>query len=520
VPTPADPSPADLAVQARSILKKYCQRCHGGDGTREGGFGYVLDRARLIERGKVVPGDPAQSRLLRRVTDGDMPPEDEQPRPAAAEVVILRHWIETGAPDFGPGETARPPVTAADLRRAIHHDLGALAEPNRRFAGYLTLAHLHNAGASPAELDLARQGVSKLLNSLSLAPRVIAPTAIDPARTVLRIDLRDYGWTEADWNRLAAADPYGSSLPLLRADWFAATASRPPFYRDLLRLPGTDRELEAQLGVDVAEDLHQARVARAGFNGSGVSRNNRLIERHDAPGGAYWRSYDFASNVGRRSLFAHPLGPDAGIHSFRHDGGEIIFCLPNGLQGYMLVDGDGRRIDKGPTAIVSDPRRPDRAVENGLSCIGCHAHGVIPRADQVREHVLGGRGAFGRDEAAAVLALYPARERFLAALVGDARRFVAALEAAGVAEDGPEPVAALARRYEAELGLAQAAAELGLSAGELLRGLDSSPELARILGPLRQAGGTVQREAFAVAFPDIVRCLGRGEAPHGGGAWR
>jgi hypothetical protein len=314
--------------------------------------------------------------------------------------------------------------------------------------------------------------------------------------------------------RCAAAT--GSARPLLRADWLVATAARPPFYHDILRLPASDRELEAQLRVDVAEDLRQARVARAGFNGSGVSRNNRLIERHESPHGAYWRSYDFAGNADRRGLFAHPLGPNAGIHSFQHDGGEIIFSLPNGLQGYMLVDGRGRRIDKGPLAIVSDPRRPDRAVENGLSCLSCHVRGVIPRADQVREHVLGGRGAFGDVEAAAVLALYPPRESFLAALEDDARRFVAALEAAGVAVDGPEPVAALAQHYEGELSRAQAAAELGLSPDELVRGLDVSPPLARILGQLRQAGGTVQREAFAAAYPELLRCLGRGGAPHGG----
>ena len=72
--------------------------------------------------------------------------------------------------------------------------------------------------------------------------------------------------------------------------------------------------------VDVTLNIQQERVARAGFIGSGISRNNRLIERHDSIHGAYWRTYDFDAipqNLidrdillpDRRNLFAYPLGP-------------------------------------------------------------------------------------------------------------------------------------------------------------------------------------------------------------------
>ena len=81
--------------------------------------------------------------------------------------------------------------------------------------------------------------------------------------------------------------------------------------------------------VDATEDINDADVLRAGFNGSGISRNNRLIERHETPFGAYWKSYDFGSSTGRKNLFASPLGPGPGANTFRHDGGEIIFTLPN-----------------------------------------------------------------------------------------------------------------------------------------------------------------------------------------------
>ena len=32
---------------------------------------------------------------------------------------------------------------------------------------------------------------------------------------------------------------------------------------------------------------------RVAFNGSGISKNNRVLERHDAVHGYYWRTYDF-----------------------------------------------------------------------------------------------------------------------------------------------------------------------------------------------------------------------------------
>ena len=98
------------------------------------------------------------------------------------------------------------------------------------------------------------------------------------------------------------------------------------------------------------------------------------------------KSYDFGGNDGRKNLFAHPLGPK-GENAFEHDGGEIIFNLPNGLQAYLLVDSHGQRIDKGPPAIVSDPVQKDRAVVNGLSCMSCHVAGIIRKQDEVREHV-------------------------------------------------------------------------------------------------------------------------------------
>lgn len=524
----ADPPPAELAAGARAVFETHCYRCHGKDGTNEGGLNFVLDRARLVARKKVVPGDAAKSRLFQRLTSPDdpMPPEGEQPRPRDDEVALVRRWIDAGAPEPGVAAAARAFVTNEEVARAIRADLDTVPQRDRRFTRYFTLTHLANAGLSADELRSYRHGLSKLVNSLSWGREVVPPVAVDPAGSLFRIDLRDYQWNEKTWEAVLARNPYGvvpagdaaagcaeatgCRLPFVRADWFVAAASRPPLYHEILQLPATDAELERALRVDVAEDIRQERVARAGFNGSGVSRNNRLIERHESGAVVYWKSYDFGSNTGRHNLFARPLGPGEGPAEFKPDGGEIIFSLPNGLQAYLLVDGGGRRLDKGPVAIVSDPRRPDRAVENGLSCMSCHAKGIIDKADQVRGHAERNAGAFGPGDRDAVRALYPSGDVMAALMRRDARRFLDAVAKTGAPPAATEPVAALALRFEAEVDLPLAAAEAGVRPAELLAGLRQSPALARELGPLRVEGGTVQRQVFADAFGDLAEELKRG----------
>jgi tetratricopeptide (TPR) repeat protein len=525
----AEPEPQELAGKVRELFTANCHRCHGKDGANEGGFNYILDRQRLLQRRKVVPGDPARSRLFRRISSADdpMPPAEEKVRPGADDIALVRKWIEAGAPDFSTAAARRGFVSQAEVIRAMRADLEGLPARQRRFTRYFTLTHLFNAGLSEDELQSYRHGLSKLVNSLSWGGSVVVPRPVDPARTIFRIDLRDYQWEERTWQRILDANPYGvlvdsedaracaaatgCRLPHVRADWFVAAASRPPLYHDVLGIPATEQELQKLLRLDVAQNIRQERVARAGFNGSGVSRNNRLIERHEANGVVYWRSYDFGTNTGKQNLFANPLGPGEGGSTFEHDGGEFIFSLPNGLQGYMLADAKGRRLDKGPTAIVSDPKRPDRAVENGLSCMGCHARGLIDKADQLRDHVTRNAQAFAGADVELVQALCPPRERFTALVRQDATRFQEAVQKTGAPLSATEPIVALALRFEAEMDLALAAAEAGCTPDVLRRALDRSPRLAQQLGALLVQGGTAQRPVFVDAFADLVRELKLGE---------
>jgi TPR repeat protein len=517
----------ELATQVKSILTTNCYRCHGERGAAEGGMAYVADLSKLVERKKVLPNNPAGSKLFKKMASEDdpMPPltdDDNKPitqRPTKADIALVRQWIEAGAPpEPATAVAARPFISDTDILDSIKKDLDAADERARVFLRYFTITHLYNAGLDDDELQTYRGGLSKLVNSLSWGRRVVVPAAIDPQKTILRIDLRDYKWNEEIWNHIVAAYSYKvvpwnptareiydrtkTQVPAVRADWFVFAASRPPLYHEVLDLPNTDAELEKILKVDVAEDIRTERVARAGFNGSGVSRNNRMIERHDSPYGAYWKSYDFKHAAGneRKNIFAHPLGPGTSNDFFEQDGGEIIFNLPNGLQAYMLVNATGQRIDRGPTEIVSDPKQEDRSVVNGVSCMSCHARGMIEKTDQVRQTVLSNPGYSTHFTVEPVKALYPEKAAFDALLKDDAERFLSASDKTGVVRSKSEPVVALSHRFEAELDPALAAAEAGVTPAELRDLILRSYFLGPRLGALNVPGGTVQRDVFADAF--------------------
>jgi serine/threonine-protein kinase len=579
-PARADADPARLAAAARAALQKSCARCHA-DGQSEGGFGFVLDARQLVARKKVVAGDAAKSRLFKRVQSGEMPPEDEKPRPTPEEVAALKAWIDAGAPPFGdastkagasppappasppsaPGsgapsakESSPPPAPPAsapaagrraflsekDVLAAVRGHLRGLPAEDQPFQRYFTLTHLHNNPAVTAEdLRWQRAALAKAVNSLSWKPRVAAPRAVDKDETVFAVDVRDLDWDRRRvWEEVAKHYPYGlkydgqrdeelrsaaaegyrltgSDLPALRADWFVATATRPPLYHTVLDLPDTADKLETLLRVDAAENFRHDKLTRAGFAKSGVSSQNRLIERHDAAYGAYWKSFDFKTDDGAGNLFRFPLGPTFkdnpfADQAFAHAGGELIFNLPNGLQGYLLVDAKGKRIDEGPTDIVSDTSRNSGtvAIVNGLSCMVCHKHGVI--REGFRDELRDGAGVSGAARTK-LLRLHPRADDFAGLMKDDEDRFVAALDrsAGPFLKAGPdkgkdireftdEPVGRAVRAYYRDLTLADVAAELGLPDPQRLAGaIDANDRLRQTgLGSLAH-GGTVKRDVWA-----------------------
>jgi serine/threonine protein kinase/mono/diheme cytochrome c family protein len=111
----------ELAPRARQILRQYCYDCHGLDPKFiEGKKLDVLNHALLLDpkRSLVVPYDVVASRLIHRIEDNSMPPEEEEefPRMASDEIEVLKKWVAGGAPPFAePGPDDRLPPRPTKL---------------------------------------------------------------------------------------------------------------------------------------------------------------------------------------------------------------------------------------------------------------------------------------------------------------------------------------------------------------------------------------------------------------------
>ena len=515
-----------ISQQAFAIFEQHCLDCHGEFGSYSDVL--TIKHKDLIEDRSVIPGQPDASelylRLLGDTDNGSQMPLGQDPLDSEA-IATIRRWIAAGAPDWEAiPKPERRFITTEAMLQTIHTHVTSLTDFDRSFARYFTLTHLYNAGASEDNLRAYRNALSKLVNSLSWGSEVTKPKPIDREETIFYIDLRHYEWDiKSDkWYKIEQAYPYGvqlksstyatlcqetdCELPFVRADWFIATASLPPLYHDILGLPETDRELETQLEVNVAENLKNApgvRVWRAGFNESGVSVNNRIVERHKSRYGAYWKSYDFAGNVGTQNIFTHPL-------DFTHDGGEIIFNLPNGLQAYYLSTATGERLDEAPINIVSDAGSRDPVVRNGLSCMGCHTEGMKTFADQVRSVIVQSRNP-SYDKAQA-LRLYAEKSEMESLVREDIARYQQAIAAAGGVFGGSEPIQQLVKQFEGPLDAVHAAAEVGLETDDFLKKIRENSKLQNAgLLVLGVENGSVKRDAWESQFGTVISVLNIGE---------
>ena len=514
-----------IAQDAYAIFEQSCFICHGPAGSFKESL--LIDHNTLIQNGTVIPGNPNTSELYNRLVTTDtakrMPLQ--QPPLSAQAINTIRDWILAGAPDWAATSTTDGDfISPGEMLNTIETHLMSLPSFDRAFARYFTMTHLYNAGESAGILQEYRKALYKLINSLSWGVEVINPEPIDPEKTILYIDLRHYEWDVNDgWGQIEAAYPYHisfdapeqtalrdqlsrlqtemkSDIPSVHVDWFVAQASLPPLYHELLSLPLTDRELETRLEVDVVRNLLNApgvRVWRAGTNNSGVSNNNRVIERHTSRYGAYWKSYDFAGSVGTQNIFTHPL-------SFTHDGGEVVFNLPNGLQGYYLANASGFRLDEAPINIVSNPAANDPTVRNGLSCMGCHTEGMKIFEDEVRP-VIESNTNPAYDKAQA-LRLYVEQSKMDTLLGEDMDRYRVALTKTGGAVDDIEPISRFHEVFQGPVDVAYAAAVVGLETEVFLNKIKENVGLQN-LGLLVLESGNMKRDTWTSSFQDIVFAL-------------
>ena len=529
MPVKVEAQQAGLAARAQAILQKNCAMCHGAQNPA---FGInVLKRESLIATKMVLPGKAKDSELMEAVVSGRMPKGGG--KLADTDIQTLTQWIDAGAldkeaPAAQPGKvTGRTFVSEAFLLKAIVSDLEAANERDRPYLRYYSLANLsNNPEVTDNLLALYRGALSKLVNHLSWNVDIVKPKSVTADGSLLRIDLRDYDWTPAIWQRIITAYPYGvrmrglsgelsqikalsgADLPYIRTDWFVANASVAPLYHDILQLPDNVAELEKKLQVNSADDFAQDKVVRGGVRNSGVSHNNRVIERHRSVYGAYWKSYDFASNGNDKNIFLDPI-------NFHEDGGEFIFNLPNGLQGYLIANAQGKRLDDAPIKIVRDrfTNPDDPVVHNGRSCIGCHTTGMNRMQNEVRQMLETQiHTAYDLDKAKKI---YVPQEELNRFFQQDDDRFGKAVTATGneiPKQSADKPVNMLSQLYLADVSTEQAAADAGLNVKEFQKRVQRSSELQKLgFGQLTLANGGIKRDAWEQYFGNLVEEIGLGD---------
>ena len=205
--------PVDFARDVRPILSDRCFACHGPDEpSRKAGLRLDTEAGAKAARGQrtpIVPGNPAASELIRRVTQVQpalrMPPPYAGKKPLTeGEIATLRAWIEQGArwqSHWSFVAPQRPPLPAVRNTSWVRNPID-----------YFVLARLDREGLTPStETDRAR-----LLRRVTFDL-----TGLPPALTELEAFLADRSSDayEKVVDRLLASPRYGERMAV---DWLDA----------------------------------------------------------------------------------------------------------------------------------------------------------------------------------------------------------------------------------------------------------------------------------------------------------
>lgn len=541
VPT-ATPNPRDddvVSVDVNQLLNDACAQCHN-EASKAGNFGLVGDVS-AMRSGKyyIVAGKPEESKLYQRIKDGSMPPGK---RLSEKQVQAVGKWISEM--NGRTGQEISVLSTVQQIRADIEKSESPATLKNVR---YFSLYSQSAISTEEKTLETYRKAFVKVINSISKNAKLILPRAVDAQKLIYAVDVVELGFKASEFDEIIkkynpfcrapgeffADDKFKkddefvkeklvSECPNIRLDWFTATAPLPKPYADFMRHPTTRAELDRNLGVNLIEDINNGDVQRSGVKNSGVSSQNRIVERHvQSSGQPYWISYDFAENTGRGDIFNNPLGPvgitvDGNVlakespNTFEHDGGEVIYQLPNGLFGYYLALGDeqGTSIDKGPRAIVTQSGAPavfSSSIVNGVSCMSCHGGGLIHKEDEVRKFVdedISNR--FSAAEKAKVEQLYVDAKTYKNLIESDNQRYFEALRTIGVTPGKEDPVNDAFRLYNERMAIPSVLSELQLPK-DIFEPLLLLSDLATQWLTLKNAGGFISRDTFQQGLMSLAR---------------
>jgi mono/diheme cytochrome c family protein len=531
-----DPPPAvDEKAAAENVLKAKCGYCHGTNLTQESakaGMNYIDDIDKLVAAGKIIPMNSAGSKVIQRMVRKEMPPpgsgydlvSDAEIQIVAAYIDNPRYW--GGIPDSNCVDEGQV-IGFDQLYQDVNRDLSGEDKDDRVFYRYISLSNRFTAGVCAPALDGDRNAMTKMMNMLSIKAKVGKLTPVNQTQTLYRIDLRDFDWDRAIqvenepfddvWEAIIDGNPYavpfvgddaddaradtGTDVPVMFADQIMNVATIGNLYYaiidvDINQTLGTF--ISQKLGVNIQEDIENLDAIRAGTTKSIVSRQDRLVERHDlvVRNGALWQSFDFEAGDANQSIFQDPFG-------FTPGGSEAIFTLPNGMLAYIIADANDRIVED--SDILLDTSQDNHRAITSVSCSNCHAAGFIPVKDEVEPIARANARQIGldNDEVEQLEEIYVKPDAFAQQVKSDSATFYQrALQAADLPIEGGDPVGRVFVRFEDDVRLEDAAGDLGLTPDELADNIDLLDPVLSVLKPSRAAPsvGQIDRDDFTAQF--------------------
>jgi len=533
--TPPDNAPPenqdylDAKAFAENVLKSECGGCHGTQltpDTARARMNYIDDIDQLIANNKLIPGNSADSLVIQRMRNGEMPPTAEGFDPVAdAQINVVADFIDN--PDFFPvveQPICNDVVNFDQLYQEVADDIGREDADDAVFIRYISLANRVTSGvcADGTALDRDRQALIKMVNALSINARVTEPEAVDTNKTLYKIDLRDYDWNRAInvdgiafddvWEAILDANEYAvpfvgdqaddaradaqTDVPVMFADSMLDVATVGNLYYAIIDVDvnvSLDDFILNELEIDVVANLDEETLVRAGTTKSRISRQDRLVEGHDIEvrAGVYYQSFDFADDQ-NESIFQDPFG-------FNEGGRESIFTLPNGMLAYLIADEAGLLVED--SDILLDTNQGNFRALTSVSCSGCHARGFIEVVDEVREiteanaRVLIADGTLDRDQLEQLQNVYLDPADFKSRIEQDSEFYLSALEQANLPVSGADPISATFLRFDRDMFIKDAAGDLGASIDELSDELDNLDPSLTVLD-----NGTIDRDDFTAVY--------------------
>jgi hypothetical protein len=498
----ADRVPRENYDDAFKLVQKSCIPCHSGnapggdyDFSSKQLLSEILNEERdfVIETIKDSPMPPKASGWKKAYSRKYQVEQDELQKMQLTDEERARLIGYLNSYEFVE-KTKRSFLSQEEIINHIYNDL-SLVHPNiRHHMRYVSFANFYNSGSSSSDIIIFKYGIHKLLSSLTWISHMVKISEVENTfGTVLRIDLRHLVdtkkryWDSHTWHKITKHNPYYVHTPtkahkvlrsilktdqyLVRGDWLAFALSRPPLYHDLQDLPTKLEHLEMLIGINIQKNIIRTErasgprlVHRGGTTNSGVSDNHRIIERHDLPNwsGAFWISYDFlAPSDPKKDIRKHPFGP-FGEDPFLHDGGEVIFTLPNGLQSYLLIDSKGNRIDVAPTEIVQNKGGNDARITNGISCFECHTEGIRDIKFEMRNYEASFvKSKFTKTESLKFFHLY-APDKTKVYMELDKIRYLEKLKYIHGRDITFDPISKLVNEFNKRVSFTKAASELNL----------------------------------------------------------